>query len=991
MVFYCIFIPDRNTNTPNTMKKLFKLSFPAFLSFMMLSGNAPAQTNREWTIVATYTIPGKASGLAWDGTYLYSGLYGTTGPDNMIYRINPADGSYTLLCNAPQETSYGLSFDGTDFWSTDRTGAYTPAIAVEFDYSGNLLSSFDLPATYISGIEYDAGTFWVCCYYNPDGMVYHLDATGNILTQFPSPDNQPWAICKENDYLWIADYWGDMLYKIETDGTVVESHPSESTDPSGVTFDGQYLWYCDGPTNQSSTLYKVDLGGSGTPAINIPDDTHNYGTVIVGDEPTWDMLVQNTGAGSLIIQDVQIQGGVPVSTTFVTPYTISPGGSTYIPLTYSPTEPGSLNTIVMVTSNDPVHPSTPVTLTGEAVAPGPLLQAEDVSHGYGPVRVNAYTRWFLKIWNIGGQDLVISDITFNGEAFSLDEAVALPITLGPLDTASIGVWFHPDTAISYSDVMHIANNNPAQDPFDVYLVGSGLEQPWPTGTALWHYTIDVSYDNSPKAIAPIHDITGDKIPDVIVCSEDNYIRCFNGNSHGIADVMWEIEIYAGSVYRQTCLDIVDDIDGDDFQDVIAGTAWGDRSIIALSGKTGQIIWKHDTHEYGGGGWVYYVDARFDYNEDGYPDILAATGDDSNDTGPKRIYCLDALTGESIWECFTAGPNFSVIGIEDVTGDHHPDVLAGASNNAESIGKIYGIDGSDGSIHWTIEVTGTSVWALEQVEDLDDDGFKDVIAGDFGWSSGGHIYLLSGSDGSSLGGASNGGNNIMWFERFDDINEDGHDDLLLAHTGSNGIVISGQDASTLWFAPLADQSQCVARANDLDGDGISEAYIGTLYSDNYVYFLSGYDGAEMESLHYSSAVDALNAIPDIVGDGTYEMVVGGRNGLVYCYSGGIEAPVGIADIRKTTKAGFHSAASPNPFSDQVRISFHLPGSKPVKMELYSAGGKLLRTFEEGTLPEGEHELLWDGTGISGSRCPDGVYIYRIIAGEAQSSGTLLITR
>ena len=84
---------------------------------------------------------------------------------------------------------------------------------------------------------------------------------------------------------------------------------------------------------------------------------------------------------------------------------------------------------------------------------------------------------------------------------------------------------------------------------------------------------------------------------------------------------------------------------DQFQDVIVGTAWGDRSVTAFSGKTGEQLWKYDTHEYGDGGWVYQVDARFDYNDDGVKDVLAATGDDANDTGPKRIFCLDALNGD----------------------------------------------------------------------------------------------------------------------------------------------------------------------------------------------------------------------------------------------------------------------------------------------------------------------------------------------------------
>lgn len=968
------------------MKKNYALTMLFLSCFLYFAKPVFSQVNREWTVVASYTIPGKASGLAWDGTYLYSGLYGTSGPDNLIYQIDPSDGSYTLLCSAPQETTYGLCFDGADFWSTDRTGSYTPAIAVEFDYTGALLSSFELPATYMSGIEYDAGNFWTCCYYNPDGMVYKLDGTGSILQQFPSPNLQPWDICKENAYLWIADYNANTLYKIDTDGNLVESHPSEGIKPAGITFDGQYLWYVDGELSSPSTLYKVDLGGTGTPEITIPVDYHDYGIVTTGDSSTWDMLVQNTGAGNLIINAVQVQDAVPVFTDFVTPDTILPGGIDYIPFTYAPTEPGSLYTEVFILTNDPVTPSSTVTLTGQAVSPGPVLQADDASHGYGQVRITASTRWYLHVWNIGSEDLVIDDITLADSAFYLDAAMAFPIVISPLDTAAVGVWFSPDTAISYNDVMHIYNNDPSQDPFDVYLVGSGLDIEWPIGEDLWHYMIDVSYDNSPKAVIPILDITDDKVSDVIVSSEDDIIRCFNGNSHGIADVMWEHEVYAGSVYGQNGLITIDDFDGDNHQEVIAGMAWGDRSILALSGKTGHQQWKHDTHEYGDGGWVYQVDARFDYNLDGHEDILAATGDDGNGTGPKRIYCLDALTGESIWECFTAGPNFSVIGIEDVNGDYIPDALAGASTDDETTGRVYGIDGSDGSIIWSVNTPGSSVWALEQLNDINADGVKDVIAGDFS----GNIYLLDGTDGGTIATAGIGNVLILRFEKIDDINADGHGDIVVAHSGTIARAISGLDGSSLWTLPLADKSWCVAKSNDLNGDGLSEVLVGTLYSSNYCYFLNGLDGTELESINFGTPIDAINAIPDIVGDQTYEMVAGGRDGRVYCYSGGIEVPVAVPEM-PVRPQNFNSSAAPNPFSSQTRISFFLPREQQVTVEIYSAGGKLQSVLMQERCAPGNHEITWQGNNDSGKDCPSGLYLYRIHAGDAQSTGMLILSR
>jgi len=65
-------------------------------------------------------------------------------------------------------------------------------------------------------------------------------------------------------------------------------------------------------------------------------------------------------------------------------------------------------------------------------------------------------------------------------------------------------------------------------------------------------------------------------------------------------------------------------------------------------------------------------------------------------------------------------------------------------------------------------------------------------------------------------------------------------------------------------------------------------VGTLYTSNYCYFLDGTDGSELESIAYGQAVDAINAIPDVVADGSMEMVAGGRNGRVTCISGGLDA-------------------------------------------------------------------------------------------------------
>jgi len=415
----------------------------------------------------------------------------------------------------------------------------------------------------------------------------------------------------------------------------------------------------------------------------------------------------------------------------------------------------------------------------------------------------------------------------------------------------------------------------------------GFDRDYPIGEIIWQYYITGGSDNSVKAITPIPDINGDGIDDVIVCSEDYYVRCFDGGAIGTGVVLWEHFIYSGKLWCQNELTITEDVDDDGYNDVVVGTPWGDRSIHTISGKTGDEIWKYDTHEGGDGGWVYQVNCSYDYNGDGVIDVLAATGGTA--TGSRKAYCLDGEDGAKIWDCplgSPKGPGFSIIGIEDFTGDGQPDVLAGASNSGETIGYAYGINGATGSITWTFTAGGSSVWALGQIDDITGDGIKDVIIGD---SFTGNIYGLDATTGGVEYSNSLGSAGITRFAKLNDVNGDGHPDFVPAHSILHVTqVIDGQTGSIIWSHPVADQPWNVARTADISGDGIDDVLVGTLYTNNYCYFLNGVNGSELCSVNYYEAVDAIAAIPDVVADGSMEMISGGRNGKVVCFSGGLNA-------------------------------------------------------------------------------------------------------
>ena len=849
-----------------------------FLLFLLLFSTTLLLA--EWSIVATYPVPEGAAGLAFDGTYLYCGIYGANG--DKVYRIDPNDGSYQLQFSNPNiGDSFGMTWDGTNLWITDHvTSSSVPATAIELDInSGVILSTFDLPAHYMSGIAYDNGDFWVAAYYEPDGHIYKVDNTGAILQQFAAPDNQPWDLCLENENLWMADYWGDTLYKLDpTNGALLESHPSEGVDPSGIVFDGQYMWYCDnGQGYDQDFLYKVDLGGTGTPAIQLGFDQYDFGNTIIGQPASVELPVTNLGTADLSIDAMNFTLN-DFYTDEVLPIILPPGNSENLTIYFEPSTWGPFSCVLTVESNDPVNPAEEVNLSGYGIEEDPQIVVSPNSLNYGSIRLGAITGRYIEISNQGSGSLEITTLDFDDTHFFVDDTVELPIIVAPTQSYDLRIWFSPDAATTYSGALDIHSNDPITPIYGVGLNGSGDDSNFPIGQVLWQHQINTGYDNSPKAIVPIPDISGDGIDDVIICSEDHFVRCFNGNASGSGDILWETEIYSGNIYTQNSLNIIEDLDADGFDDVIVGTTGADRAIRAISGKTGEFIWTYFSNQYGDGGWIYQVDTTFDYNNDGITDVLAATGGDA-----ERVFCIDGTNGSIIWNFYTAGPKFSCIGIEDVTSDGIPDAIGGASNSYETEGKVFGIDGANGTQIWEYTTAGSSVWALAQVDDINGDDIDDVVAGDFS----GNYYCFDATNGSVLWSGSIGTCLILRFEKLEDVNSDGHPDIAIAHSSiDNAVVIDGYTGANIWIHPVADQPWVVDKIADVSGDGINDVIVGTLFGSNFGYFLDGVDGTELGSISVGSAVDAIGGIPDIANDNSWEMVVGGRNGTVMCISGGI---------------------------------------------------------------------------------------------------------
>jgi hypothetical protein len=68
--------------------------------------------------------------------------------------------------------------------------------------------------------------------------------------------------------------------------------------------------------------------------------------------------------------------------------------------------------------------------------------------------------------------------------------------------------------------------------------------------------------------------------------------------------------------------------------------------------------------------------------------------------------------------------------------------------------------------------------------------------------------------------------------------------------------------------------------------------------------------------------------------------------------------------------------PNPFNPQTTIEFGLPIRADVELEIFNILGQKIRTLVQGSLPAGEHNVVWDGKLTSGRPTASGIYFYRL---------------
>lgn len=78
--------------------------------------------------------------------------------------------------------------------------------------------------------------------------------------------------------------------------------------------------------------------------------------------------------------------------------------------------------------------------------------------------------------------------------------------------------------------------------------------------------------------------------------------------------------------------------------------------------------------------------------------------------------------------------------------------------------------------------------------------------------------------------------------------------------------------------------------------------------------------------------------------------------------------------------------PNPFNPSTNISFSIPKSGFVKLEVFDITGKLIKTLINNNLSAGEHDIAFDASALS-----SGIYLYRLSTGSFTQTRTMVLMK
>ncbi len=226
---------------------------------------------------------------------------------------------------------------------------------------------------------------------------------------------------------------------------------------------------------EGNAAVAVTLSASviGLSDINIEPTQIDFGTVTLGQAAQRTLTVHNAGTADLTVFAIELAGG-SFDLSGDTSFTLAPGGSQSVTVSFGPETPGAHETTLTIKCSDHNQPAWVVVVSGAALGV-PRLAVEPLTLDFGTVALGQSSQRILTLRNVGSGELLVSDLHSDQPAF----AVSAPTRFGlePGTQREVILQLAPVSAGPQQGTLTIVSDDSAQPEVAVALVGHTADVP----------------------------------------------------------------------------------------------------------------------------------------------------------------------------------------------------------------------------------------------------------------------------------------------------------------------------------------------------------------------------------------------------------------------------------------------------------------------------------------------------------------------------------
>ena len=225
------------------------------------------------------------------------------------------------------------------------------------------------------------------------------------------------------------------------------------------TFLGSITISSNDPNSATSTLsVSVIVQPPPAPAITVQQTPVNFGTVEAGQTGEQTITIENTGTAPLEITNIKGEGAVSGLTFDTTMFTVEPGGSRTVTVTFPSSTAGTFSGNITISSNDPDRATQTLSVSIIVLPPPvPAIAVQESAIDFGTVEVAKTVQQTFTIQNTGTAPLEITGIESNVSGLTFEPST---FTLEPNSSRTVTVTFPSSTEGTISGNITISSNDP---------------------------------------------------------------------------------------------------------------------------------------------------------------------------------------------------------------------------------------------------------------------------------------------------------------------------------------------------------------------------------------------------------------------------------------------------------------------------------------------------------------------------------------------------